>query len=200
VVAGVEDQRYAGAAAINPDGTPGQVPVGIGQPETHTRRSFARDVAPILAKQCQTCHNPVGTDDAQLYLVTGSREDLVDDNFALKEQTEDCQAENPSDDVALAACVRAITKAQYLVEPGAPAVSDLLQRARSDEAAGTSPQGLLWYGGKGSRYNASYGDRRMPSTTQSPAASDWTNQPTYFDTHPADFQILFDWVAQGALP
>jgi hypothetical protein len=40
----------------------------------------------------------------------------------------------------------------------------------------------------------------MPSTTQAPAASDWTNQPTYFDEHPADFQILFDWVAQGALP
>jgi hypothetical protein len=36
-----------------------------------------------------------------------------------------------------------------------------------------------------------------------PAASDVTmrtNPPTYFDAHPADFQILYDWVAQGAPP
>src|SRR6185436_19577704 len=47
VVAAVEDQRYAGAAAINPDGAPGIVPAGVGLPETHTRLSFERDVAEI---------------------------------------------------------------------------------------------------------------------------------------------------------
>ena len=52
VVAGVEDQRYAGAAAILPDGTPGTVPAGVGVPETHERVSYAHDVAPILKKQC----------------------------------------------------------------------------------------------------------------------------------------------------
>lgn len=87
-----------------------------------------------------------------------------------------------------------------LVEPGALAVSDLLQRARPDEAGGTSPQGLAWCGSHGSRYNAGYGDRRMPSTTQSTATADWTDQPTDFDTHPEEFQILYDWVAQGAPP
>jgi hypothetical protein len=40
----------------------------------------------------------------------------------------------------------------------------------------------------------------MPSTTTSTDAADWTNAPTYFDTNPAAYQILFDWVAQGAQP
>ncbi len=200
VVAGVEDQRYAGAAAINADGTLGTVPSGVGMPESHTARSFTRDVAPILAAQCTSCHNPTGPDNAELYLVTGSRDDLVNDNFALKEQTQDCQTANPDGGEALAACIQAINKAQYLVEPGAPAVSDLLQRARPDEDAGTSALGLLWYGSKGNRYNTTYGDRRMPSTTQSTNSADWTNRPAYFDMNAAQFQVLYDWVAQGAPP
>ncbi len=96
--------------------------------------------------------------------------------------------------------MQAVNKAQFLVEPGAPALSDLLQRARPDETSGSSPLGLAWYGSKASRYNATYGDRRMPSTAQSPDMTTWTNPPTYFDTHPAEFQILYDWVAQGAVP
>jgi hypothetical protein len=124
----------------------------------------------------------------------------VNDNFALKEQTEDCQKATPNDARAQAVCVQAVNKAQFLVEPGAPALSDLLQRARPDESGGSSTLGLAWYGSKASRYNATYGDRRMPSTAQSPDMTTWTNPPTYFDTHPAAFQILYDWVAQGALP
>jgi hypothetical protein len=40
----------------------------------------------------------------------------------------------------------------------------------------------------------------MPSTTQSASAADWNNAPTTFDMTPSDFQTLFDWVAQGAMP
>jgi hypothetical protein len=202
VVAGIEDQRYAGAAAILPDGTAGTVPTGLGQPETHDRVSYEHDVAPILKKQCvDACHDSAGPFDAPLYLMD-TQDHLVNDNFALSEQTEDCKAKYPNDPTKLASCIHDITQAQYLVEPGAPSLSDLLQRARPDESAGTSPTGLLWYGGGNpkARYNAGYGDRRMPSTTTSLTTTDWTNQPTYFDTAPKDFQKLYDWVAQGALP
>jgi hypothetical protein len=200
VVAAVEDQRYAGAATINPDGTPGTTPPGIGVPETHVRRSFEREVVPLLADNCASCHRHGGPDDADFYLVTGSAADLVSDNFALKENTEDCAAANPAGSAELAACIQAITKAEFLVEPGAPAVSDLLTRSRPDENAGTSDTGLAWYGGGNpkSRFNATYGDRRMPSTTQSTDPNDWVDMPTYFDLHPEDYQVLFDWVAQGA--
>ena len=203
VVAGLEDQRYAGAAVINPDGTPGTVPAGALALETHTRRSFERDVVPLLKAQCASCHIPTGPANAGLYLVTGTRDELVNDNYALKEETLDCQTKNPNDSAALAACIQALTGAEFLVEPGAPAISNLLVRARPDENGGTptaSTEGLAWYGSKGSRYSAKYGDRRMPSTTQSTDPTKWTNQPTYFDVKPADFQILYDWVAQGAQP
>jgi len=93
-----------------------------------------------------------------------------------------------------------VTKAEFLVEPGAPALSDILQRARPDESAGTSTLGLAWYGSRGNRYSAAYGDRRMPQTTESTSMTDWTNAPAYFDGNPVEYQILFDWVAQGAQP
>jgi hypothetical protein len=200
VVAGVEDQRYTGAAVVAPDGAPGAVPDGTVLLERHTRRSFERDVKPMLFVRCAECHNDQGDLDAELYLVAGTRDELVNDNFALKEQTEDCADATPNDPAAQVRCVQAITKAQFLVEPGAPALSDLLQRARPDESSGTSTAGAPWYGSKGARYNATYGDRRMPSTADTPDMTMWTNPPTYFDTHPTDFQILYDWVAQGALP
>src|SRR5262249_22974103 len=50
VIAGVEDQRYAGAATINPDGTPGTVPPSAAVRETHIRRSFTDEVAPLLVQ------------------------------------------------------------------------------------------------------------------------------------------------------
>jgi hypothetical protein len=153
-----------------------------------------------MADPSNVCHNPNGPENAGVYRVTGTREDLVNDNFALKEQTLKCQTANPDGGAALATCIRGITDAEFLIEPGAPAVSDLLQRARPDETEGTSPGGLAWYGSKGQRYNATYGDRRMPSTTYSTDSADWTNAPTDFDMTPGAYQVLFDWVAQGAQP
>ncbi len=38
----------------------------------------------------------------------------------------------------------------------------------------------------------------MPSATLSGTSTDWTNLPTFFDQHPDQFQVLYDWVAQGA--
>ena len=40
----------------------------------------------------------------------------------------------------------------------------------------------------------------MPSTTQSTTPADWTNASAYFDLFPAEYQVIYDWVAQGALP
>lgn len=129
-----------------------------------------------------------------------SRDELVNDNYGLTEQTDRCHTANPEEGPALDACIRAITAAQFLVEPGAPAVSNMLTRARPDEDAASSMLGLAWFGSKGARYSTSYGDRRMPSTTISTDEADWKNASTSFDMNPADYQILFDWVAQGAKP
>jgi len=201
VVAGVEDQRYAGAAVLLPDGTAGTVPPGVGAPETHARVSYACDVAPILSAACTTrCHNPAGPFDASRYRLD-TQDHIVNDNFAIAEKTEDCKAMYPDDPVRRARCIRDITAAEFLVEPGAPALSELLLRTRPDEALGTSALGLGWYGSDSkARYDSDYGDRRMPSTTISTNMADWTNAPTYFDMNPKDFQVLYDWVAQGALP
>ncbi|HEX3694141.1 MAG TPA: hypothetical protein VH374_02035 [Polyangia bacterium] len=38
----------------------------------------------------------------------------------------------------------------------------------------------------------------MPATTISPDQAQWISAPTAFDMNPQDFQVLFDWVAQGA--
>ncbi|MEI9936634.1 MAG: hypothetical protein WDO69_05360 [Pseudomonadota bacterium] len=202
VVAGVEDQRYAGAGVINVDGTPGVVPAGVGLPEQHVKRSYERDIAPLLHTNCTLmCHNANGPEGAAMYKMD-SRDALVNDNFALTEQTADCQTKFPDGGQVLDACIQAINKAQFLVEPGAPAASDLLQRSRPDDAAATSTVGLDWYGSGTPkvRYNAKYGDRRMPSTTISLDPADWKDAPTAFDLDPAQFPILYDWVAQGALP
>ena len=136
-----------------------------------------------------------------MYLLD-SQDHLVNDNFAVTEGTADCKADNPNGGPAFDACVQAINKAQFLVEPGAPALTDLLQRSRPDEEQGSSATGLLWFGGgtPKSRYNAKYGDRRMPSTSILTEPSDWLNLPTIFDENPKEFQVLYDWVAQGAQP
>jgi hypothetical protein len=201
VVAAIEDQRYAGAAVINLDGSPGTVPAGVGAPETHTRRSFTDEVKPLLTQYCVGCHNPMHANHADIYKVTGTRDQLVNDNFVLSEDTIDCQEAHPEGGLPLAQCIQAITKAEFLVEPGVPALSGLLTRSRPDETAGSSPTGLSWWGSRGVRYNATYGDRRMPSTTESTDTAEWAkNLPTDFDMKPADYQVLYDWVAQGAPP
>ncbi len=202
VVAGVEDQRYAGAAAVNPDGSSHDAPASALDLQTHTEVSYARDIAPLVKKSCLTeCHNPTGPNGANMYLLD-TQDHLVNDNFALTESTTDCKTANPDGGQAYDDCVAAITKAQFLVEPGAPALTDILQRARPDEEMGSSATGLLWFGGgtPKSRYNAKYGDRRMPSTTTLLQTTAWTNLPTEFDTNPAEYEKLYDWVAQGAKP
>ena len=197
VVAAVEDQRYAGAAVINPDGSPGAVPDGAAVAETHTRLSFARDVAPITQARCGGCHKPNHT---YMSRPAGTRDDLVYDNFGLTLGTRTCQRNNPTDSVARDQCIQAITSALYLVEPGAPAVSALLARTRPDEDGNASANGLAWWGARGARYATDYGDHRMPSTSESNDPTQWANQPTDFDTDPAAYQIMWNWVAQGAAP
>ena len=110
VIAGVEDQRYAGAAVINVDGTPGIVPAGVGLPETHVKRSFEQDIKPLLATACvAACHNPRGPEGAAMYKMD-TRESLVSDNFALSEGTADCQAKFPAGGDPLRPAFRPSTK------------------------------------------------------------------------------------------
>jgi len=206
IVAGVEDQRYAGAAVMNIDGSPGPVPAGVGQPETHTRLSFARDIAPITQSHCGGCHKPNHT---YMSRPAGTRDELVNDNFGLALGTRTCQRNNPTDTVALNQCIQAITSANFLVEPGVPAVSPLLARTRPDEDGNASANGLAWWGARpagspagtpAARFLPDYGDHRMPSTSESNSADQWANQPTDFDLDPASYQLVWSWVAQGAAP
>ena len=199
VVAGVEDQRYAGAAVINADGTPGAVPDGVpgATPQVYTRLSFARDIAPITEAHCGGCHKPTHT---YMSRPAGTRDDLVNNNFGMALATRTCQRTNPDGGVALDQCIQGITSAVFLVEPGVPAGSPLLTRTRPDEDGNASANGLAWWGAQGARYNMTYGDQRMPSTIESTDPTLWTAQPTDFDLDPASYQQLWNWVAQGAAP
>jgi hypothetical protein len=62
--------------------------------------------------------------------------------------------------------------------------------------------GLLWCGTKAGARVDDNGDRRMPSTnevqTSDTTAADAAS--TYFDAHPDEYQVLWDWVTQGAAP
>jgi hypothetical protein len=195
-VVAVEDERYAGAAAIDPSGQPVAVPAGLGMPEIHVARSYAKDVAPIINDLCLTCHSANGV--AALYHLA-SYDDIVLRNYAYYEAKQACDA--LGDAGAQMACEQSITRVGYMVEPGAPANSNLARRSRPDELKSVSPVGALWYGNRnGDRFDA-HGDRRMPSTNTSAVAPDMgqpAGAPTYFDNRPEEFQILFDWIAQGA--
>lgn len=198
IIAGIEDQRYAGAAVINADGTPGTVPPAeVPTLQTYTQLSFARDVASITLEHCGGCHKPTHT---YMSRPAGTRDDLVNNNFGMALATRTCQRNNPNGGVLLDQCVQAITSASFLVEPGVPAVSPLLARTRPDEDGNASANGLLWWGTAGARYNMTYGDQRMPSTVESTDPTQWTNSPTDFDLDPASYQIVWNWVAQGAAP
>jgi len=194
VVAGIEDQRYAGAAAIDASGAPATLPAGIGAPEQHVPRTFETDIKPIL-KQCLDCHAPVGEAES-LPLVT--YDDVVSFDLAFAKGKADCATKH-ADQAAYSACVNAITEVEYLVEPGAPALSPIARRMRPDEERSASVEGLKWFGKGGKRYGG-HGDRRMPPENTTEDASDDRSAPTYFDTHPQEFQIVFDWIAQGARP
>lgn len=193
VVAAVEDQRYAGAAAIDAAGQAIAAPPGLGQPATIKPRTYSKDVAPIL-QRCGGCHGPGGP--ADLFRLR-SYEDIVERNFGYEEEKADCEEQFPADAQKRAECIAAITAVEYMVERGAPVLSPLLRRTRPDEMKSVSPTGLIWYGRAGSRFG-DHGDRRMPPQNITPDLMDDMATATHFDNNPADFQILFDWVAQGA--
>lgn len=193
VVVGKEDQRYAGAAAITPDGQPAAVPAGVGAPETHKIVKYS-DVKSLLDTRCVVCHSASGV-AAGFPLDT--YEHVVHFNFAYGEEKEKCETATPGNQTAIDACIAAITKTEYMIDPGSPANSALLRRALPDENKSVSTIGLLWYGSKGSRFG-DHGDRRMPALNITASTADDEAAPTYFDQNPADYQLLWDWVAQGA--
>jgi len=200
VVAAVEDQRYAGAALIKANGEPDAVPAGVGVPETHNRLTYANDIAPIVKAHCSGCHKPTHT---YVSRPGGTRDDLVNDNFGAALATRTCQQANPGGGVKMDQCVNNITAASFLVEPGVPALSNWLARARPDEEGNASANGLLWWGfggtGPTARYNAT-GDKRMPSTVESNDPTTWVAVTTDFDEDPATYLTVWQWVAQGAQP
>ncbi len=193
VVAGIEDQRYAGAAGIDATGGPVTLPAGVGAPEKHTARGFERDIKPLL-EGCLDCHAENGEAES-LKLVT--YDDLVSHDIILPKVQAACAVEHPGDEAARTACTNKDNDTEYLVEPGTPALSPLARRTRPDEERGASAEGLKWFGKGGKRFGG-HGDRRMPPQNTTADTADDQNQPTHFDIHPQDFQILFDWIAQGA--
>jgi hypothetical protein len=195
VVAAVEDERYYGAAAIDPAGNPVAVPDGVGVPDSHPVRTYSRDVAPIIASTCLQCHGPSGI--ASVHRLA-SYDDLVSRNIAFAESQQKCQQAFVSNGGAEQVCEQAINRVQFMIERGAPAASNLARRCRPDENMSVSPVGLQWYGNSsGSRFDQT-GDRRMPSTDVNPDMGTLAQLPTYFDNNPQDYQVIFDWIAQGA--
>jgi hypothetical protein len=194
VVVAREDQRYAGAAAISPDGTAATVPAGIGTPETHKVVSFASDIAPLLGDKCTACHSKNGINPG---FPLKTYDDVVNFDFGYGEEVAACEQQFPNDPTGLETCKNAITKVEYMIELGVPALSPLMRRARPDEEKSVSTVGLAWYGSSGSRFG-SHGDRRMPPSNITPETADDEPVPTYFDENPGMYQLLWDWVSQGA--
>jgi hypothetical protein len=192
VVVALEDQRYAGAAAIDASGAPVTLPPSVGAPLKHVARTFEADIKPLM-KLCTDCHAP---DEEAASIPLVGYDDLVNFDLAFAEGKEKC-AKQHADAGARMACVNAISEVEYLVEPGAPALSPLARRTRPDEERDASVEGLRWFGKSGKRFGG-HGDRRMPPQNTTETTSDDRNEPTHFDEHPQDFQMLFDWIAQGA--
>jgi hypothetical protein len=196
VIVGIEDQRYAGVAAIDKAGAPIAAPAGLPVLEKHVERTYANDVAPILNTYCISCHGKNGTFS---YMPMDTYDNAANFNFGLNNKIRDCDTQFPNDAAAHKTCVDAITNMEFYFEAGAPAVSPAARRARPDEQMSVSPEGLLWYGGA-SRFAGAHGDRRMPPQNTTADMSDDVPNPTYFDKVPGDYQILFDWIAQGLKP
>jgi hypothetical protein len=196
VLVGVEDQRYAGVAAIDVGGKSIAAPPGLAVVETHVARTYAQDAAPIFNEHCILCH---GKNGAFPYMPLDTHDSVVSFNFGTQNEITACDKNFPGDAVARQACVDAITSVEFFFEAGAPAASPGLRRTRPDELQSTSPEGLAWYGGA-SRFDGMHGDRRMPPQNVSADPADDQPLPTHFDKVPGDYQILFDWVAQGMMP
>ncbi|MFS8070556.1 MAG: hypothetical protein ACMG6S_29680 [Byssovorax sp.] len=196
VVVGVEDQRYAGVAAIDIAGVSIAAPAGVGVPEKHVERTYANDVGPIVKTYCVSCH---GKDGTVPYMKMDTYDQLANTNFGLDNKIIECDTQFPNDPAANKTCVDAITAVEFYFEAGVPAASPGARRLRPDELKSVSPEGLLWYGSGGSRFGAK-GDRRMPPQNTTPDLADDKPDPIYFDKVPGDYQIIFDWVAQGMKP
>ncbi len=196
VVVGVEDQRYAGVAAIDIAGVSIAAPAGLGVVEKHVARTYATDVAPIVKTYCVSCH---GKDGTFPYIKMDTYDQLANTNFERDIEILACDKQFPNDVAAHKMCVDAITAVEYYFEAGAPAASSAARRTRPDELKSVSPEGLLWYGSGGSRFGA-HGDRRMPPQNTTADVADDKPEPTYFDKVPGDYQIIVDWVAQGMTP
>ncbi len=197
VVVGVEDERYAGVAAIDKTGAPIAAPAGLPVLEKHVERTYANDVAPIINTYCVSCHGKNGTFS---YMPMDTYDQVTNFDFGLNNKTLACDTQFPNDPAAHKTCVDAITSTEFYFEFGAPAVSPGSRRTRPDEQKSVSPEGLVWYGSNGSRFAGAHGDRRMPPQNTTADMSDDLPNPTYFDKVPGDYQILFDWVAQGMKP
>ena len=117
VVVAREDERYAGAAAITPDGQPATVPTGVGAPETHVKVTYA-DVQSIIEKNCTSCHSK-GNSIAGDYPIE-SYDTIVHNNFGYDEAVERCNTATPGDQTAIDACVAKITAVEYMIDPGNP--------------------------------------------------------------------------------
>lgn len=196
VVVAREDERYAGAAGIDPSGQPATPPVGVGAPESHPVVTYTKDIQPLIKSLCLSCHTKG--------LVAGdypldSYDNVVNFDFGHKESVEACEAKTPGDQAAIDACVAAITKTEYMIELGNPVQSTLIRRTRPDEEKSASLTGSLWWGTKtGARFD-DHGDRRMPSLNTTADTGDDVAGATYFDGKPTDFKLLWDWIAQGAV-
>src|SRR5262249_30866888 len=145
---------------------------------------YARQVAPILLICSERCHKSGGP--AHLYKLQ-SQAELVDNDFGYESGKERCRMMFGSDAAGEAACEQALTRSESMVEPGAPALSEVTIRTRPDEDLGSSENGLSWWGGTARRRFGDTGDRRMPKTNLTPDTADDENIPTYFDTHPRDY-------------
>jgi cytochrome c553 len=196
VLVGVEDQRYAGVAAIDKAGNPVAAPAGLPVLETHVARTYADDAAPIINTYCISCH---GKDGTFSYMPMDTYDQVTGFDFGRNNGILNCDKQFPNDPTAHQTCVDAITNDEFYFEFGAPAVSPAMRRARPDEQKSVSPEGLAWYGGT-SRFSGAHGDRRMPPQNTTADMSDDLPNPTYFDKVPGDYQVLFDWVAQGMKP
>lgn len=194
VVVAREDQRYAGAAAIQTDGTSAAVPAGVGAPEMHRVVTYAKDIAPILSANCTSCHKKGGLASN---FALDTYDAVVTIDFGYAESVANCMAMFPADPAGEKACEGAITHVEYFIERGNAALSGLMRRTRPDEQKSVSMTGLLWYGSKGSRFGT-HGDRRMPPSNLTPDLGDDMPVATYFDDNPAMYQLLWDWVSQGA--
>jgi hypothetical protein len=174
VIVGVEDQRYAGVAAIDIAGAPITAPPGLAVLETHVARTYAADVATIVNTHCVSCH---GKDGTFSYMPMDTYDELLDFNFGFNNKVLACDAQFPADPAGHQTCVDAITSMEFYYEPGNPAVSPAVRRARPDEQKSTSPEGIAWYGGT-SRFSGTHGDRRMPPQNTTADMSDDVPDPT----------------------